>query len=314
MINMEEMVDKQDGDDANAVKIGSKRNGDTNKMKSPRAKLKFELDKTRLPLVSGKGNYRKAGKARERWQERGNEWDSVTIGARKLPADIKYMVVDVETHDWRKESIPDGRIVEIAWKLFNQEESCVESKQYLLKPHGYNEIAQKATAVHGITTECAISHGSDANLVFNELIAILNVIPHDGFVIAYRMFHEHSIFMCNLTQEQKNAWVSTPKCDVYSMKLWKYLPDGLRDKYTKMKKRRTFGVKLTELHNIICASPKSYAVFAHMAFADVEMTWDIFKYYKQEIDKKAEVNSHEELEWKQNKGDVRCLRTKPTWI
>ena len=152
------------------------------------------------------------------------------------------------------------------------------------------------------------------NLVFNELIAILNVIPHDGFVIAYRMFHEHSIFMCNLTQEQKNAWVSAPKCDVYSMKLWKYLPDGLRDKYTKMKKRRTFGVKLTELHNIICASPKSYAVFAHMAFADVEMTWDIFKYYKQEIDKKAEVNSHEELEWKQNKGDVRCLRTKPTWI
>ena len=51
-----------------------------------------------------------------------------------------------------------------------------------------------------------------------------------------------------------------------------------------------------------------------MAFADVEMTWDIFKYYKQEIDKTSEVNSHEELEWKQNKGDARCLRTKPTWI
>jgi len=314
---MEATVKKQDqdGDGTNAVKIGSgsKRNGDTNnKMTRPRAKLKFGLDKTRLPLVSGKGNYCKAVGARERWQ-RDNQWDSVTTGARKLPADIKYMVVDVETHDWRKESVPDGRIVEIAWKIFNLEESCVESKQYLLKPHGYNEIARKATEVHGITTECAISHGSDANVVFDEFTAILNVIPRDGFVIAYRMFHEDQIFMYNLTQEQANAWRRAPKCDTYSLNLWKYLPDGAREKYTKMKKRRTFGVKLTELHNVICTTPKSYTNFAHMAFADVKMTWDIFKYYKQEIDKTSEVNSHEELEWKQNKGSVRGLKTR-TWI
>ena len=61
---MEATVKKQDqdGDGAIAVKIGSgsKRNGDTNnKMTRPRAKLKFGLDKTRLPLVSGKGNYLK---------------------------------------------------------------------------------------------------------------------------------------------------------------------------------------------------------------------------------------------------------------
>ena len=273
-----------------------------------RTKLQYDVGQ----LVSGKSNYRKAVGARERWQ-RDNQWDSVTTGARKLPADIKYMVVDVETHDWRKESVPDGRIVEIAWKIFNLEESCVESKQYLLKPHGYNEIARKATEVHGITTECAISHGSDANVVFDEFTAILNVIPQDGFVIAYRMFHEDQIFMYNLTQEQANAWRRAPKCDTYSLNLWKYLPDGAREKYTKMKKRRTFGVKLTELHNVICTTPKSYTNFAHMAFADVEMTWDIFKYYKQEIDKTSEVNSHEELEWKQNKGSVRGLKTR-TWI
>lgn len=273
-----------------------------------RTKLQYDVGQ----LVSGKSNYRKAVGARERWQ-RDNQWDSVTTGARKLPADIKYMVVDVETHDWRKESVPDGRIVEIAWKIFNLEESCVESKQYLLKPHGYNEIARKATEVHGITTECAISHGSDANVVFDEFTAILNVIPRDGFVIAYRMFHEDQIFMYNLTQEQANAWRRAPKCDTYSLNLWKYLPDGAREKYTKMKKRRTFGVKLTELHNVICTTPKSYTNFAHMAFADVEMTWTIFKYYKQEIDKTSEVNSHEELEWKQNKGSVRGLKTR-TWI
>ena len=201
-------------------------------------------------LVSGKSNYRKAVGARERWQ-RDNQWDSVTTGDIKLPANIQYMVVDVETHDWKEgTNVRDGRIVEIAWKIFNQEESCVESKQYLLKPHGYNEIARKATEVHGITTECAISHGSDANVVFDEFTAILNVIPRDGFVIAYRMFHEDQIFMYNLTQEQANAWRRAPKCDTYSLNLWKYLPDGAREKYTKMKKRRTFGVKLTELHNV----------------------------------------------------------------
>ena len=54
-----------------------------------------------------------------------------------------------------------------------------------------------------------------------------------------------------------------------------------------------------------------------MPQANTSMTWDIFKYYKQEIDKTSEVNSHEELEWKQNKGSVRCLRTQyktRTWI
>ena len=66
----------------------------------------------------------------------------------------------------------------------------------------------------------------------------------------------------------------------------------------------------------ICTTPKSFILTSHigMAFADVEMTWDIFKYNIQEKDKKSEVKSHEDLEWKQNKSNVRCLRTKPTWI
>ena len=213
---MEATVKKQDqdGDGTNAVKIGSgsKRNGDTNnKMTRPRAKLKFGLDKTRLPLVSGKGNdYHRAIKTREEWLIH-NDWNSVTTDTRKLPANVKYMVVDVETHDWKEGTdVRDGRIVEIAWGLFSDEGNCLESKQYLLKPHGYKEIARKATAVHGITTECAISHGSDANLVFDEFTSVIRAIPRHGFVIAYNMFHEDQIFMCNLTQEQTIVWNKPP--------------------------------------------------------------------------------------------------------
>ena len=45
-------------------------------------------------------------------------------------------------------------------------------------------------------------------------------------------------------------------------------------------------MQLTELHGIVCTGPKSCASadFAHMADADVAMTWDIFKYYKQKIE------------------------------
>ena len=253
-------------------------------------KLQYEHPTRALVSGSGKGNYRRAIKAREEWLIH-NGWSSVTTGASatKLPDNIKYMVVDVETHNWKEgTNVPDGRIVEIAWKLVSDEGNCLESKQYLLKPHGYNEIAQKATEVHGITTEYAKRHGSDANSVFDEFTTILKAIPQHGFVIAYDMFHEDSIFMHNLTQEQRNVWDNAPKCDTYSMNLWKHLPQ-------KAKKGiiwRTLGLKLTDLHKIVSTTGTKSCDAAHIAIADVEMTWNIFKYYS-----KPDRASRAELEW-----------------
>ena len=88
-------------------------------------------------------------KKREEWMSDGNKWDTITPG-RVPPTGIKYMVVDVETHDWKDGGPRNGRIVEIAWMVFDRDMKCLESKQYLLKPHGYDKIAQKATSVHGI--------------------------------------------------------------------------------------------------------------------------------------------------------------------
>ena len=87
-------------------------------------------------------------KKRVEWMSDGNKWDTVAPG-RVPPTGIKYMVVDVETHDWKDGGgSRDGRIVEIAWMVFDRDMKCLESKQYLLKPHGYDKIAQKATSVH----------------------------------------------------------------------------------------------------------------------------------------------------------------------
>ena len=91
----------------------------------------------------------------------------------------------------------------MAWMVFDHDMKCLESKQYLLKPHGYDKIAQKATAVHGITTERAVEDGVDAQHVFVEFTAILNQLPDNGFVIAHNMKREDLIFKCNLNDEQQ---------------------------------------------------------------------------------------------------------------
>ena len=84
---------------------------------------------------------------RKKWLE-DNNWNDITPG-RELPSNIKYMVVDIETHDWLPDHLVKdddkdndelrygtGRIVEIAWMLFNASGKCLESKRYLIKPYG----------------------------------------------------------------------------------------------------------------------------------------------------------------------------------
>jgi len=224
-------------------------------------------------------------KKREEWMSDGNKWDTVTPG-RVPPTGIKYVVVDVETHDWKhtaQSKYDTGRIVEIAWKLFSDTGDCLESKQYLIKPYGtYKEIAKKATAVHGITTERASKHGDDVELVLDELIGIAKNIPNDGFVIAHNMEHEHTVLTNSFSPDQRILWNDAPKCDTWNVKLLKFLPEQVLIKYYGGSKRqwRNLGLKLSELHRHISPNTHtSYATFAHHACTDVDMTWEIFQYY-----------------------------------
>ena len=131
---------------------------------------------------------------RKKWQGN-NQWDKYTEGG-DLPSSFKYVVVHTKSHQWLSSlpnfhDRPSGCIVEIAWMLFDDEENCIESKQYLLKPQGYDEIDRKATTdSHGITTELANQHGSDADSVLSEFTTILKNLPQDGFVIAHGMKRE----------------------------------------------------------------------------------------------------------------------------
>jgi len=202
--------------------------------------------------------------------------------------------ISVDVTKERTEDRPrNGRIVEMAWMVFDRDMKCLESKQYLLKPHGYDGIAQKATAVHGITTERAVDDGVDAQHVFDEFTAILDKLPSNGFVIAHNMEHEDSIFKCNLNKEQQVLWRDAPKCDTWSLQLCQYLPQEAKEKYQIH--TRKFGLKLTELYSYVCPQNDNDCVkFSHMALEDVKMTWAVFLYYMKSI-------SYNELQWKKRR-------------
>ena len=166
----------------------------------------------------------KAVTKRHEWMSRGNVWDNI-VEDRDLPSNVKYMVVDLETHDWthRDPLLASGCIVEIAWKLFSDTGDCLESKQYLIKPYGtYKQIAKKATEVHGITTERASKHGDDVELILDEFIRIVENIPKDGFVIAHNMDHEHTVLTNSFSPDQQVVWDDVPKSNTHSVSLLKF--------------------------------------------------------------------------------------------
>ena len=235
----------------------------------------------------------KAVTKRHEWMSSGNVWDSI-VEDRELPSNVKYMVVDLETHDWKhtaQSRYDTGRMVEIAWKLFSDTGDCLESKQYLIKPYGtYKQIAKKATEVHGITTERASKHGDDVELILDEFIRIVENIPKDGFVIAHNMEHEDTVLANSFSPDQRVVWDDVPKSNTHSVSLLKYLPREAKDKYNK---RLSFtplryGLRLQQLHECVC--PGGVYDYAHFADTDVQMTWEIFRYYKQHA-------TVEELKW-----------------
>jgi len=66
---------------------------------------------------------------REKWLRDGNKWDDIVpVPDRELPCNVMYMVVDVETHDWKDSGPRNGHIVEIAWMVFDCNMKCLESK------------------------------------------------------------------------------------------------------------------------------------------------------------------------------------------
>jgi len=212
-------------------------------------------------------------------------WDSIddnTDGVAANLEKLKFVVLDVETHDWadgityvtRSNCI--GRVVEIGWIALDSDGNELTKKRYLLKPHGYQYIQRKAADYHGITTRCAIENGSDSRLVFDEFCRLLQQIPEDGFVIAHSMNHEDGVMGTNLEGSNLEIWNHTSKC--CTMKPSAVPELLLRNGFDVTRKF----IKLGEFHRMIHPEKMSLRLKAHDALADARMAWGVFRYVEQQ--------------------------------
>ena len=74
------------------------------------------------------------------------------------------------------------RIVQIAWLLYSEQQTCIAQKDYIIKPQGFT-IPQRAAEIHGITTQKAIDEGQNLKEVLQEfnqdLFSVDYVIAHN---------------------------------------------------------------------------------------------------------------------------------------
>jgi len=233
-------------------------------------------------------------RARSKWQ-RENQWDMTTSPDRQLPTNTKYIIIDLQTHNCKhgNHQVHTGRVVEVAWILCDADGTMLETKQYLLKPYGggYEQITESATKVHGITTACVNEYGSDAHLVFDELIKAVRLVPQDGFVVVHDMDVKHSIMRNSLTPEQREVWDGAPKCNISAKSLLKHLPPDVKRKYCNFKNIKR-ALTLPEMLRNIGQSTSGDVYDVRIATLDAKWTWDIFMYYK-------EYAEYAELEWRE---------------
>src|ERR1035437_7812535 len=61
------------------------------------------------------------------------------------------------------------RVVQIAWQLHNVQGGLISANSIIVKPEGFT-IPFNASQVHGISTERALSEGSDLQIAMNEFV------------------------------------------------------------------------------------------------------------------------------------------------
>ena len=224
------------------------------------------------------------------------DWTVISGPPSGVLQGIKYVVVDVETHDWdrgvRNKTRDNfiGRIVEIAWLAFDGNGKELERKNCLLRPHGYAKISPKARAFHGITTKIARERGSNAQDVFAHFVHTIQQIPaDDGLVIAHNMLHEDAAMATNLGPEGLRVWNAVPKCCTLNPLL---LPVLFGPKYAG----RKYGVNLSTLHEHCKPEKRRLRCGAHGALVDVMMTWDVFYHMLCEMMKKN-IDPLQQMRW-----------------
>ena len=78
-----------------------------------------------------------------------------------------FCVIDTETSDLPNN---DGRIIELAWKIFDHRGNPLIETSRIINPSGEWKMSEKAQSIHGISKEDVQTFGSSPIEVFHEFI------------------------------------------------------------------------------------------------------------------------------------------------
>lgn len=156
----------------------------------------------------------------------------------------------------------DARIVQMAWLVFNMDGKELKSENHVIRPVGF-EIPEKATEIHGITTQEAISGGEDLEEVMlkfhNDLaqssLLVGHNISYDVRMVSYEFARIGVIFGFEMMEKVCTMNKSTEYCAIPSERRYFKKPT-LQELYSKL-----FGDKFEGEHDAsadIRATAKCY--------------------------------------------------------
>jgi len=182
-----------------------------------------------------------------------------------------YIIFDTETTGLPKKwkapmSDTDNwpRVVQIAWQLHDDMGRLIESKDYLIKPEGYN-IPYDSEQIHGISTQLAEEQGHDLKDILEEFNIALEKAK---FVVGQNVTFDTNVWGCEYYRfEMDSPMFKMPTLDTCTELTANMcqLPGGRGGRF----KLPT----LTELHKHLFQQDFAEA---HNATADVEATTRCF--------------------------------------
>ena len=156
-------------------------------------------------------------------------FDTETTG---LPKNFRAPISDLE--NW-------PRMVQIAWQLHDEFGSLIESKNYIIKPDGY-DIPYNSEKIHGISTNYANRFGKDIILILDDFKRVLSsteiIVGHniqfDINILLSEFFRYNVDNKLLFFTKIDTKSVGTNYCAIPSVKYGKYKWPTLNELYTKL--------------------------------------------------------------------------------